>query len=222
MGASRLFNGTSDYADTGEVAAFNHTGGQDYTTGCWYKINSGDLGAPYGNRNDSTDNDGYGLFINDDTATEFAFTKFGVKDYKPTTISPTGDTWEYLIVTIDDASPFPANFYLNIDNTETVTGGSLTTRSTDESLLIGARREAPDTPGLFFPGRLANVVNYDRVLTGDEVAELAYNPESVPGAVGQWALWDNLDRSGNGYNLSFTGTTESFDGPPIHLYPGGM
>jgi len=70
---------------------------------------------------------------------------------------------------------------------------------------------------------MAYGVVYFSVITIDQMTELRWKPEGVPGASGMWRLtWapaisSDIDMSGNGLTGAVLGGTSSTDGPPVML-----
>jgi len=73
----------------------------------------------------------------------------------------------------------------------------------------------PDTTGGLL---ISDLHVYNRQLSKDEINEIMYNPNSIPGAYIYSPIWGSSpeqDLSGNGRDGTVTGTATSTDGPPI-------
>lgn len=85
---------------------------------------------------------------------------------------------------------------------------------------LGDRGNASD----FMDGKVAYFHAYNTVLTQDEILEVMYKPGSVTNGlqayfplVGSSSEFIN-DISGNGWDGTNNGATESFEGPPVQFY----
>jgi len=85
-----------------------------------------------------------------------------------------------------------------------------------------------DTPlaaGFDFAGNIAWLTIWNEAKTADQMAEVLYNPMAVPAnAAAQWDCLTTapVDLSGNGFDGTNSGASQSSDAPPVHLFSGGM
>jgi hypothetical protein len=76
-----------------------------------------------------------------------------------------------------------------------------------------------------FAGKISYVRLFDRALSQAEVQDQVYNPYAyTTNLVGGWDLLTTSppDISGNGLGGTNSGSATSTDGPPVHLFAGGI
>jgi hypothetical protein len=215
---SRDFDGSTDYISLGaSVGAYNN-----YTVSIW--INPGDtvdwtgvagrrLGSNYvWDIQMNVDESILGYSYQCGGSAHLSAAAWGNCD-----LSPTGG-WYHFLMTVDDNTAM--YLYLNGSQCEsdTTATGSICT-STTAAAEIGS--DGGDAPAWLyhFPGQLAHLSIWNRVLSAAEIAQDFRCPGSVAGGlVGYWPLWDSstqYDLSTNSNNGTNNGTAASSDGPPI-------
>ena len=120
------------------------------------------------------------------------------------------NSWQHVAVCYGSGS---LDFYLNgVTQFPGGAGGSFTRSIPESSNLY---RIGNGSSSQYFPGKLADVREYNKVLSSGEVSDIYSGVDISSGLVGWWLTDtdDVLDHSGSGNNGTNYGSTYSTDGP---------
>ena len=129
--------------------------------------------------------------------------------------------WQHWVITYDADSVAnnPLLYKNGSSQTVTETTTPVGTRSSDASDPFQIGNRGAQNRG--FDGEICHVQVWSRIITAGEAVECMYKPGSVAsGLVAYWNLFGvnspEIDYSVNSNSGTVTGTTASFDGPPIN------
>lgn len=133
----------------------------------------------------------------------------------------TFDVWNHVayVYDADSASNIPKMYINGVDTTVSVNQTPVGTRDSDADFIFIIGNRVAQTTG--WVGQMCHCQAWDRFITPEEVLEVMHKPGSVPrNCVGYWNLFGvnspEIDYSINTNNGTVTGTSESFNGPPIN------
>ena len=208
-GASRTFDGSSDFLDCGNDSSLNPT---DFSILCWFYVTARSAENFFVGR-DATFGRSYSVGIRSTGQLQIQINGL-LKGLGTTDFDITGNQNKWFHAAFISESGVGTEIFL--DGVSEATDTYLTANTTTGPTTIGARSYS----GLegFFAGNLADVRIYNRALSASEISDVIAGIDVTSGLQGRWiGNADNLnDLSGNGNDASEgagSSSTYSTNGP---------
>ena len=221
MGASRTFTASTNEVRCGSDTTLDNIFDGGGSLAAWiFPTTSGAGEFPrVMTKNNSAGGDGWRLTSSDTPALVMFFGFTGSSGIW--FIALTFGVWQHIayVYNADSNANLPKMYLNGVDTTVSVNQAPTGTRDPDTSdIFIIANRIAQTTGWV---GDMCHCQAWDRSITDAEVLEVMHKPGSVPrNTVGYWNLFGvnspEIDYSVNTNDGTVTGSTVSFNGPPIN------
>lgn len=211
-GASRIFNGSTDYLDIPNISASIV---YPFTIAAFFKTDNAAIIQCIGGVADSGNFDNRHIcYLRGDLSGELQTSSrsTGSQDRVYTTSNlATTDTWRHGVFVFESATVHDS--YLDGDNAGSYSAANTSTPTGLDRFRIGVRAQSGG--GTPFDGKIGDFRIYDKVLTSGEISSIRSGVDVSSGLIGHFMknTDDLTDHSVNTNNATASGTTFSEDGP---------